>query len=205
MLDRKIILFGGTFDPIHIGHAEVSDFALKHIDGEKVIFIPAKQSPLKKFSPKASDEDRLNMTALAVNDNPKFEVSDYEINKTGFSYTLETVRRFKTKFGKDTTLYWLIGADAVKELRHWYKIEELIDACELCVMYRAGCHKPDFSNLESAWGKQRIQKMERNVIETPLINLSSTEIRKRIADGEDVSEMLHPKVLEYIDKHRLYR
>ncbi len=202
---RKIVLFGGTFDPIHLGHTTVAGEAVKQIDAEKIIFIPAKHSPLKGLFPVASDADRFAMLALAIAGNKKFELSDYELRKPEPSYTLETVRQFQTSLGSDTSIYWLIGADSIDELPLWYEITRLIDECNLSTMYRAGCKTPDFSKFKNIWGPERIEKLQRNVIQTSLVNISSTEIRNRLAAGHDVSDMLHPAVADYIRKHNLYQ
>ena len=116
MARRTITLFGGTFDPIHLGHTTVARAAAELIRAEKIIFIPAKRSPLKGFLPRASDEDRLQMITLAIADEERFEVSDYELSKPAPSYTLETVRRFQKACGADTSIHWLIGADGIDDL-----------------------------------------------------------------------------------------
>jgi len=202
---RKIVLFGGTFDPIHIGHTTVADEAAEHVGAEKIIFIPAKRSPLKNFLPKTSDADRFAMIALAIADNRKFELSDYELKKPEPSYTLETVRQFQAGYGSNTSIYWLVGADSIDDLPHWYKVVELLDECNLSVMYRAGCDLPDFSGFENIWGAGRVEKLRQNTIRTSLIDISSTEIRNRIATGRDANDMLNPLVADYIRKHKLYK
>jgi nicotinate-nucleotide adenylyltransferase len=113
MLKRKIALFGGTFDPIHLGHITVAGDAAKHIGAEKIIFIPAKRSPLKGFLPRASDNHRLQMISLAIAEQKSFEVSDCELKKPAPSYTLETVREFQAEYGSDTLIHWLMGADRI--------------------------------------------------------------------------------------------
>lgn len=205
MAKRKIALFGGTFDPIHLGHTTVAADAAKHIGAEKIIFIPAKRSPLKGFFPKASDNDRFAMIALAIADDKSFQLSDYELRKPEPSYTLETIRQFQADYGSRTSIYWLVGADSIDELSLWYGIVELIDECNLSAMYRAGCEPPDFARFEAIWGPERVEKLHRNVIQTPLIDISSTEIRDRLAAGGDVTNMLHPPVADYIHKHGLYQ
>lgn len=205
MTKRKIVLFGGTFDPIHPGHTAVATAAAEYISAEKTVFIPTKRSPLKQFSPKASDGDRLAMITLGIAENENFQLSDYELNKPKPSYTLETVRQFQADYGNDTLIYWLIGADSIDELPRWYGIVELIDECNLSVMLRAGCEPPDFAKFTAVWGSGRVEKLRRNIIKTPLIDISSTEIRNRLAAGGDVSDMLHPQVAEYIRKHGLYQ
>lgn len=204
MAKSKIALFGGTFDPIHLGHTTVAANAAEHIGAAKVVFIPAKCSPLKSFFPKASDEDRLRMIALAIADNKEFEVTDYELNKPDPSYTLKTVRQFQADYGSETSIYWLAGADSVDELALWHKITELIDECNISVMYRASFDPPDFVKFTGTWGPARVEKLQRNVIQTPLIDISSTEIRSRLADGRDATDMLHPAVADYIRQHNLY-
>lgn len=205
MAKRKIILFGGTFDPIHLGHTTVAAEAAEYIGAEKIVFIPAKRSPLKHFFPKASDDDRLKMITLAIAENEKFQLSDYELKKPGPSYTLETVGQFQADYGGDTSIYWLVGADSINELPHWYGIIELIDECNLSVMYRAGCRPPDFAEFETIWGPHRIEKLQQSVIQTSLIDISSTEIRDRLAAGSDVANILHPSVIAYIYEHGLYQ
>jgi nicotinate-nucleotide adenylyltransferase len=205
MAKRKIALFGGTFDPIHLGHTTVAADALKRIGAEKIIFIPAKRSPLKGFLPRASDNHRLNMLTLAIADEKNFQVSNYELKRPAPSYTLETIQKFQADYGSETSIHWLIGADSVDDLMYWYKITELIDTCNLTTMYRAGCKPPDFAKFEEIWGRQRIEKLQRNIIQTPLVDISSTEIRDLIAKNGDFPKMLHPAVAEYINKNGLYR
>jgi nicotinate-nucleotide adenylyltransferase len=204
MSEKRTALFGGTFDPIHLGHTTVASAAGDGVGADKVIFVPARRSPLKAFFPEASDDDRLEMIKLATDGNGRFGVGDYELKKTGPSYTLETVRYFRQQLGNSVFIYWLIGADALEDLPHWYGITELIDECNLAVMHRAGFAPPDFSRYVSLWGKERVSKMQRNVVETPLVDISSTEVRKRLSAGREVSGMISPKVLQYIHDNGLY-
>jgi nicotinate-nucleotide adenylyltransferase len=205
MAQRRIALFGGSFDPIHRGHTEVARAATEQIQAEKLIFIPAKCSPLKRLSPHASDEDRLNMVTLATAGDKTFEVSDCELRRPAPSFTLDTVRLFQRRYGPEAAIHWLLGADSVKDLVHWYEIEELIDECNLTTMLRAGYAPPDFDRFEPRWGERRIAKLKQNVVQTPLIDVSSTEVRRRLASREDVAGMLHPDVIRYIREHRLYQ
>ena len=205
MTKRRITLFGGSFDPIHLGHTGVAEAAAEQIRAERVIFIPAKCSPLKSLSPHAKDEDRLNMVTLATAHEDSFTVSDCELKRPAPSFTIDTVRLFQHQYGRDTAIHWLLGADSVKDLVHWYKIEELIDECSLTTMQRAGYAAPHFDCFEPLWGAQRVAKLKQNVVQTPRIEISSTEVRKRLAAHADVSGMLHPDVIAYIREHRLYQ
>lgn len=202
---KKIVLFGGSFDPVHLGHTKVADAAAKYIRAEKTVFIPAKHSPLKRFPPNASDIDRLEMIRLAIAGHENFDVSDCELKRQSPSYTLDTVRKFQEIFGGDCSIYWLIGADGIDELAHWHDVVGLIDECNLAVMYRAGFDKPDFAGYQKLWGGQRIEKLRHNIIPAPLIDISSTDIRDRLASGRDVAQMLNPSVLNYIHKRELYK
>ena len=201
---NKIALFGGTFDPVHLGHTAVTEFAAKKINASKVIFIPAKRSPLKTSSPAAGDEHRVNMIKLAIENMPLFEMSDYELNNKPPSFTINTVKFFTDAF-LETEIYWLLGADSIKGLGHWYKIDELIDCCHICVMYRAGFPAPDFSRYANLLGKEHVEKLEADVIETPLIDISSTNIRRMIKEGQDIKGLVAPEVAAYIQEHGLYR
>jgi nicotinate-nucleotide adenylyltransferase len=205
MAEKPIALFGGTFDPIHLGHTGVAIAAAAQIGAEKVVFVPAKCSPLKGFVPHASDADRLVMIELAIAGSDALAVSDCELKRPAPSYTLDTVRLFKSQVGPDKPIHWLLGADTVGDLIHWYKVRELIDECNLTTMQRGGYEPPDFDRFESIWGPQRMAKLKRNVIQTPRIDVSSTKVRQRLAAGESIQGMLHPDVIEYIHQHGLYR
>lgn len=204
MSNENIILFGGTFDPVHLGHTAVAKSAAEYIKAERVIFIPAKCSPLKSISPRASDIDRLKMLSLAIQGQEKYEISDYEIKKPLPSFTINTVRYFKTIYGAEYNLYWLVGADSIDDLKYWHRITELIDECNVAMMYRAEYDKPDFSKYKDIWGTERVEKLQGNIIPTPLVNISSTEVRKRITAGEEVTQMLDSAVFSYISEKRLY-
>jgi len=204
MISKVFTLFGGTFDPIHMGHIKVALSAGEILSAEKVILIPAKRSVLKPNSPIASYEQRVSMLKLAIEGKSLLEISDWELNRPAPSYTIDTIRHFKEVLGEDNKLHWLIGADSVDDLSRWYKVEELIDECYISVMYRAGYPKPDFRKYLELWGDKRIKMLEGNVIETPLVNVSSTDIRKGLAEGNDTTGMLDPGVADYIQKHKLY-
>lgn len=201
---KKLILFGGTFDPIHRGHIAMADYAAEQKKVDEIVFIPASRSPHKKLFPVANPRMRLEMIKIAIAEKKNFYVSDFELKNPQPSYTLNTIRHFRLQYGKNAQINWLIGADMLKDLDKWHKINELIDECQLSVMFRGGCEKPDFNHLTAALGPQRIEKLKKNIIITPLIEISSTQIRQKLIRKEDVSAMLAPKVLEYIKERGLY-
>ena len=203
-MKKKIILFGGTFDPVHVGHIRVAEYAAEQIAAHNVIFIPAGQSPHKNLLPIASGEHRIEMIRLAIAGHHKFCLSDCELKRPQPSYTLDTIMDFRSRYGTNTRIYVLIGADMLHDLDKWYCICDLIDACNLSVMLRGGTEEPDFDRFEKTLGHQRVEKLKADMISTPLIDISSSEIRQKLAEGADVNDMLDADVLAYIRKNRLY-
>ena len=203
-MKRRIALFGGSFDPVHVGHTGVARAAAEYLNAESVIFIPAKCSPLKGCLPRAGDDDRLKMIELATANDNAFAVSDCELRRPSPSYTLDTVHQFQAEYGSAVSVHWLLGADSVNDLVHWHGIGELLDACTLSVMVRGRYETPAFEKYIPLWGSERVEKLRRNVVPTPKIDVSSTEVRERLRRGEDVSEMLAPEVESYIRQRGLY-
>ncbi len=198
-------MFGGTFDPVHRGHLQVARAALAYLGADHIVFIPAAQSPHKQKPPVASGKERAEMIARALSDQPGVSVSDCELHRPRPSYTLDTVLYFRNQLGPEVALFWLVGADAVSDLPRWHRVDELLDAADIAVMYRAGYPKPDFGECRSAFSAPQIERLRKNVVPVPLIDISSTEIRRRLAAGKEVAHMLPPDVHAYIQSHRLYR
>jgi nicotinate-nucleotide adenylyltransferase len=203
-MSEKIILFGGTFDPVHTAHMVVAEAAAEKIGAKKVILIPARRSPHKDLKPVATDNDRIAMLKLAVAGKSLFQISPVELNRAEPSYTIDTIRHFRQKLGANCQLCWLIGTDMLKDLPRWYRIDELLKECTICVMNRGGFDKPNFDSLTSKLSTESIEKLRQNLIETPLIKVSSTKIRHKLENGKNVSKFLHPDVSDYIKKHKLY-
>ena len=203
-MEQRIVLFGGTFDPVHVGHTTVAQFAAEHLCADMVFFIPARRSPHKRVNPVASGEHRLAMLRLAARQCKRFHVSDCELRREEPSYTLDTVLYFRRRFGASAQLFWLIGDDMLKDLPKWHRVDDLLDACTLCVMHRGGCPPPEFEALQ-ALGADRVARLRANLLETPSVDISSTEIRRKLAAGHDVTGLLPPLVLDYIEKNGLYR
>jgi nicotinate-nucleotide adenylyltransferase len=203
-MKRKIILFGGSFDPIHNGHLIVARCAIEHIGADELVLIPARCSPHKKVFPEAIAIDRLKMIELAIAGEKVMRVSDCEINREPPSYTIDTVHYFRKEYGNKAQLYWLVGVDMLKDLPRWYRIDELLDECNLCLMMRPGVKRLKLDEFVKDFGQERVRKLEQNTIPNPLIDVSSTEIRRRVGMGEDISQMVHLAVMAYIMEHHLY-
>ena len=203
-MSEKVILFGGTFDPVHTAHITVAETAAEKIGAKKVILIPARRSPHKDLKPVAADDDRIAMLKLAIAGKKLFQISPVELNRAEPSYTIDTIRYFRQKVGANCQLCWLIGADMLKDLPRWYRVDELLKECTICVMNRGGFDKPNFDSLAGKLSTEAVEKLRQNQIETPLIEISSTEIRQKLENGKSVRKFLHPDVLDYIKKHKLY-
>jgi nicotinate-nucleotide adenylyltransferase len=199
-----IILFGGSFDPVHRGHIQMAQFAMSYLHVGRLIMIPAARSPHKMNPPVAEGQDRMEMIRLAIRGVAGLEVSDIELKRPQPSYTYDTVIAFREQFDFPAPLYWLVGADAIVDLPYWYRIGELLDRCQLCIMYRAGYERPSLKALLAHFRPDQIDALERHVIPTPLVDISSTEVRRRVASGQVGEDILCPDVLEYIVKNKLY-
>ncbi|MEN8127543.1 MAG: nicotinate (nicotinamide) nucleotide adenylyltransferase [Planctomycetota bacterium] len=200
---QKIILFGGSFDPIHIGHVQVARHTLDAIHADKLIFVPARQSPHKTDTPVAGSH-RLAMIARAIDGVDDFLVNDCELTRPAPSYTLDTIRFFRDQLGSNVILHWLIGADQLPDLEKWYHVADLLKECQISVMVRAGYPPPDFSRFEGVFSLACIEQLESDTIQTPQIDLSSTEIRRQLASGSVPADALAPGVLQYIRQNHLY-
>ncbi len=204
MNERRVILFGGSFDPVHEGHIRMAEYARRYLEAERVVLIAAGRSPHKDRNPLASGDHRLAMLRLAIEGRAGLEVSDIELNRPQPSYTYDTVEHYRKLFGDSTALYWLLGADLVGDLGTWYRARELIDGCRIAVMVRGGYAGPDLSGLEGQIGAARMDKLRRWMIPTPAIDASSTEIRRRLAEGQGPGDQVPAAVAAYIARNRLY-
>ena len=183
-------LFGGSFDPIHLGHLIVARSAAEQLRLEAVRFVPARIQPFKTDRQMAAPEDRLAMLELALADQPGFEVDDREIRREGTSYSIDTLRELRAEAPHDQ-LCLLVGADAARELPDWREARLIPEFSRIVVLTRPG--------VEYSLGE-----LEAELVEVPEIDISATEIRRRVRDGESIGEMVPPAVAEYIESHGLY-
>lgn len=200
---RKVILFGGSFDPIHTGHLRVAHHALQELAADEVIFIPAHRSPHKTDFPTLG-RHRLAMIKKAIENYDGFSVSDCELMRPEPSYTLDTVRFFRNQCGPDAILHWLTGADQLDDLGKWYCISDVLKECRISVMVRAGYPPPDFSRFENIFPPSRLKQLKVDIVQTPQIDLSSTDIRRQLSSGSVPPDALPSGVLEYIMRCHLY-
>jgi len=187
---KSIGLFGGTFDPIHIGHLIKAQSIFELRELQKIIFMPAYVSPLKIDCLSASSEDRSKMVELAIKDYPYFEISRYEIEKHKISYTIDTLLNLKKRYDK---IELIIGYDNYLVFDKWKRSDEILELAKVVVLKR---HVPD---LKKVHHDNRFIFMD-----TPMIQISSTEIRDRVHKNMSIDFLVHPKVKEYIKEKNLY-
>jgi nicotinate-nucleotide adenylyltransferase len=194
----RTLFYGGSFDPIHYGHLRCARAVADKAGFASVVLVPSWRSPHKPDSTSAAlPVDRLAMCKLVTSYDEKFQVDEIEIRRGGPSYTLDTVRALKAASYSEVN--WLIGADQLAALPRWRDPQALISEANLYIMHRPG-YPMDWSVLPG-W----LQPLRRNVIEVPQVDLSSTEIRERVARGESISDAVPPGVEQYIREHGLYR
>jgi nicotinate-nucleotide adenylyltransferase len=189
---NRIGLFGGSFDPIHVGHLLVAQAACEELKLDRLFFIPAAQSPLKPERVPAPADLRLRMLRLALVGETHYEVDDQEIRRGGPSYSIDTVRTYYRQHPK-AAIYYIIGADHVPLLQKWRAADELAALVEFLVVPRSG------DPPVPAWPPFRI----RNLVGTP-IALSSSQIRARVKAGQSIQHLVPAAVAEVIRNSALY-
>jgi nicotinate-nucleotide adenylyltransferase len=200
---RRIGLMGGTFDPIHQGHLVTAETARSEFNLEKVIFVPSGQPPHKKGLKISNKEARYLMTVLATSENPYFEVSRFELDRSGESYAIETVKYFHSRMAPESALYFITGADAILEIVTWKNVEGLFDCCTFIAATRPGY---DLGALKKKLLKKLSPAHLEKIIplEVPAMAISSTDIRHKIKKGKTIKYLLPAEVESFIYKNNLY-
>ena len=200
----KIGVMGGTFDPIHYGHLVTAGEACWQFGLSQVVFVPNRHPPHKDPFEVSDPEHRYLMTILATVTNAHFTVSRIEIDRTGPSYAIDTIRELRRTAPEDD-LYYITGADALQQILHgeWRETDQLLGLCRFIAASRPG-YQVDSSAWSSA--NHRLGDRLRNVhtMEIPAMAISSTDIRARVRNGRPIKYLLPEGVEEYITKHRLY-
>ncbi|MBN2453374.1 MAG: nicotinate-nucleotide adenylyltransferase [Candidatus Omnitrophica bacterium] len=188
----KIGLLGGTFNPIHMGHLILAEEALSKLRLDKVIFIPTYLPPHKAVESTIKPHDRLKMVELAIADNSSFEVSDFEIGSKKTSYSIDTLKAFRDKYGSDTQLYFITGSDLLKDLFSWKSVNDIFKISKFIVANRPG------------YPVTEVPREVETVVITP-IEVSSDDIRRRLKAGRSIRYLVPEKVRCYIMEKNLYK
>ena len=197
----RVGVIGGTFDPIHVGHLIIAEEARTRLGLDRVVFVPAGQPPHKLDHQIADPERRLDMVQLAIADNEHFCVSRVDLDREGPCYTVDTIRLLQDAWGAEAEIYFVIGSDSLADLPNWYHPEELLRLCRVVTVERPGQEV----NVEELGrllvGADSLIRMP----DTPIVDISATEIRSRVRGGRGIRYLVPPSVECYIDQHGLYR
>ena len=195
-MDGRIGILGGTFDPIHLGHLIIAQEALATCRLDRVLFVPSADPPHKRIAEVAPSEARARMVALALDGQPRFELCRIEMERTGKSYTVETLRRLSGKLGSGIEFYLIIGADSALEMPTWCDPRGVMELARVTVMGRPGFPPDDVD--------ERIAE-RMCFLDSPLLEISSTQIRSRVRMGLPIRYWVPDNVARFIETHRLYR
>jgi nicotinate-nucleotide adenylyltransferase len=186
---------GGTFDPIHIAHLIVAEEAIERLGLSEVIFIPAARPPHKADGEVTAFEHRLEMVRLATLDNPRLSLSDTEARRPGKSYTIETIRELQRQLGGDERPRFIIGADSLAQFLTWKSPQSLLTECVLVVVPRPGV---SFEDADPSIRERAL------LLDVPLIDVSSSDIRDRVRHGRTIRYLVPARVSAYIEEKNLY-
>ena len=194
-------VLGGTFDPVHVGHLIIAEKARIRLGLSQVVFVPAGQPWLKQYSDISSGEHRLEMIRLAIAPNAFFRASAVDLERPGLSYTVDTLAALKRELGPETNLYFILGLDALAGLPTWKEPQKILELCYLVAARRSEAMDVNMDSIERS-----IPSISSRIIilDNPLIDISSSDIRQRVAEGKSIHAMVPDAVERYIREKRLY-
>jgi len=200
----RLGILGGTFDPVHYGHLLLAECCREQRLLDQVWFLPAATPPHKQAKRQSPAADRVEMLELATGGNPAFSVNRHEVDRGGVNYTADTLEALGAEDPR-RELFFLLGSDSLDDLPNWHDPQRICRAATLVVVRRGGGPKPDLSCLTGIANKERIETIGRMMVEMPAIELSSTEIRRRVAAGKSIRYRTPRAVEKYIEAQRLYQ
>ncbi len=207
-----IAIFGGTFDPIHLGHINMARQCVEQCQLNTLYFMPC-AIPAHKARPRISDEHRINMLKLAIDDNPHFAIDYRELNRDGASYSLLSLKELRTE-NPTAPIMFLIGMDSFNSLDKWFRWQEIVKLCHIVVYQRPGQHCQVTGELATYKAHALTQQLSQ-LQQAPAgklfflnglqVNTASSEIRKKLSLNEGIAELLPTPVSQYIAQHQLYQ
>jgi nicotinate-nucleotide adenylyltransferase len=195
----RLGIFGGSFDPVHNAHLALARACQQQAKLDEVWFTPTAIQPLKQNGPRATDSHRLEMIRLAIKDEPTWRVCSIEIDRGGFSYTVDTLRQIYEEL-PDASLFFLFGADALHDVTKWKEPREILRLAAPLVVRRAGQPSPELDQLR----RLCTENTQPQLIEMPAMDVSSSEIRRRVAAGQPIDNFVPGAVADFITRHHLY-
>ena len=200
---ERIGIFGGTFNPLHNGHLIFAQKFTEQLGLLKCLFVPAYISPFKTDDYDDSNNmshHRIEMLKLGISSNPKFSLDLFEIEKKGISYTIDTVKYIQNIY-KNSQLFLLIGYDQIVSFKEWKEWKNILEIVQLCVLIRPKI----IVDIERITHDLKITFKKPIIINTPLLDISSTDIRKRVSDNLPINELVTPEIESYILSNNLYK
>lgn len=193
-MKEKIGILGGSFNPIHLAHIALAEYFIKETNAQKVIFVPCNISPFKTSDSIADSYDRLEMAKIAIHNISNIELSDYEIERKGISYTYQTINHFNHIY-PDKNICLLIGGDQAENFHKWKNWKQILDNSDIYVALRKGYKIPTYD----------FEKYKKAVyLEMPYMDISASEIRTKLAKDESNIMFLNPRVEKYIKENKIY-
>jgi len=199
---QRIGIMGGTFNPVHKGHIAIAEAAKINYLLDKVIFVPSGTPPHKTKAYIAGKEHRYNMVKLAITGKKNFQISRVELDRTGYSYAVDTFNDLKNEYKGNALLYYIMGMDSINEILTWKKPLELFKICQFIVATRPGARIRTLKRMLK-FPPLKLHAGQIHIIEVKE-NVSATKIRESINKGKVPANVLNPKVISYIKKHKLY-
>ncbi len=201
MTEYRVGVLGGTFDPVHTGHMIIAEEVRQRLNLREVLFMPAGQPWLKGRKDISAVEHRLEMVILATASNPYLNVSTIEIERPGPTYSVDTIVDLKAGMGAGAKIYFIVGFDALAEIHLWKEPRRLVDMCQVVAVKRPGHGGLDLRSLDSAVPgiSERIM-----TVDVPQIEISATDIRRRVARRLSIKYLVPEEVETYIAANRLY-
>jgi nicotinate-nucleotide adenylyltransferase len=200
---RRIGIIGGSFDPVHIGHLIIAQDAAERLELSEVIFMPAAIPPHKMHLQRIDSSHRLNLLKLATESDLRFSVSDLEVDRGGISYTVDTLRVLREIY-RDADLFLIVGSDTLVDLHTWHKTDEILKLCSVAAVLRPGEDTVKTIEEKIQLPVHQKERLMQNVIDAHRIEVSSSEIRMRLAEGMSIRYLVPPEVEMYIYEHGLY-
>lgn len=197
-------IFGGTFDPVHYGHLLLAEYCREQCKLDQLWFVPAAVPPHKQDRKLSTDEQRVEMLRLALGGHEQMVVSTLELERGGVSYTVDTLETVSAD-RPDTQVYLLMGADSLTDLTTWRDPQRIFELARLVVVCRPDAPSPDPGLLRPVVAAKQLDAIDFSVVQMPLIQLSSTEIRRRVGAGESIRYQTPRAVEKYIETNHMYR
>ena len=204
---ETVALFGGTFDPVHLGHLITARAVAERCGFERITLVPAAAPPHKQ-GPRATGAERMDMLRLAIEGDPLLDICDLELGRTGLSYTYDTLKAVRAARGPGARLHWIIGADMLDGLHTWHRAGEVLNLARVVVAARPPWNEridEILAGLRGRLGANHVESLRRGLVTTPLIDISSTDIRRRAAEGRPIRYLVPETVRAYIETKGIYR